>query len=82
MPKITGDDWRKFRDDELKAWGPSGNMEIPRPPAPPNPNDETLMRVKAAIVASARDCGVSFSGAETVAKAAMAAMREPPQVTK
>jgi len=23
MPKISGDDWRKFRDDELKAWGPA-----------------------------------------------------------
>lgn len=26
MPKITGDDWRKFRDDELKAWGPANRV--------------------------------------------------------
>jgi len=44
-------------------------------PAP----SEMEERVKDAIVSAARDLGVWFSGAEYVARAAIAAMREPTQ---
>jgi len=44
--------------------------------------NDMLRRVKEAIRSSARECGVSFSGTEYVARAAIAAMREPMKVGK
>jgi len=41
------------------------------------PAPEMVQRVKEAIRSSARDCGVSFSGTEGVARAAIKAMRNP-----
>ena len=38
---------------------------------------QMVERVRVAIASSARDCGVSCSGWEPVARAAIAAMREP-----